>query len=102
SRASGFSPGNSSYRSYLRENDTIVPGASRTWLLIDEHELSINDGWFFVDMSNARPFADLPATRHNRGYGISFLDGHSEIFKLHDGRTRYPAPSNVNQPPNQD
>jgi prepilin-type N-terminal cleavage/methylation domain-containing protein len=102
SRASGFSPGNSSYRSYLRENDTIVPGASRLWMLIDEHELSINDGWFFVDMSGARAFADFPATRHNRGHVLSFCDGHSEIYKLRDGRSTWPVPMNVNTPPNPD
>src|SRR5204863_10115039 len=78
--ARGFAAGLSNYRCYLKETDVTLPGPARTWLLIDEHELSINDGWFVVDMSNSRPFADFPATRHNRGYGISFLDGHAEIY----------------------
>ena len=98
----GFGAGLDMFRSYRKETDATVPGPSRTWMLIDEHEISINDGWFFVDMANTRPFADFPATRHNRGYGISFLDGHSEIFKLRDPRSTWPLPGNVNLPPNQD
>ena len=100
--AKGFASGLSNYRCYLKETDVTLPGPARTWLLIDEHELSINDGWFVVDMSNSRPFADFPATRHNRGYAISFLDGHSELYKLHDSRSRWPVPFNINLPPNLD
>jgi prepilin-type N-terminal cleavage/methylation domain-containing protein len=101
-RAKGFSSGLQNFRAYLKESDLTVPGAPRTWMLIDEHELSINDGWFFVDMSGARAFADFPATRHNRGYVLSFCDGHSEIYKLRDSRSTMPVPSNVNTPPNND
>jgi prepilin-type N-terminal cleavage/methylation domain-containing protein/prepilin-type processing-associated H-X9-DG protein len=101
-RSKTFSSGLANYRAYLKETDVTVPGPSLTWLLLDEHELSINDGWFFVDMSNARPFADFPATRHNRGYGISFLDGHGEIFKLRDPRSNLPLPGNINNPANPD
>jgi prepilin-type N-terminal cleavage/methylation domain-containing protein len=98
----GFGAGNAFYRSYIKESDLTLPGPSRTWLLIDEHELSINDGWFFVDMTGARAFADFPATRHNRSFALSFLDGHSEIFKLRDPRSTWPVPMNVNTPPNND
>ena len=101
-RAQTFAPGNSLYLAYLKETDLTLPGPSRTWMLIDEHELSINDGWFYVDMSQQRPFADFPATRHSRGYGLSFCDGHAEIFKFHDGRSQWPVPMNINSPPNQD
>lgn len=100
-RMSGVS-GNSTFRTYMKENELTRPGPSRTWILIDEHELSINDGWFFVDMSGSRAFADMPALRHNRGYGLNFADGHSEIFKLRDGRTTWPRPGNINVPVNPD
>ncbi|MGA2685072.1 MAG: prepilin-type N-terminal cleavage/methylation domain-containing protein [Verrucomicrobiota bacterium] len=82
--------------------DTSVKAPSRTWYLIDEHEKSINDGFFWVDMTSTRPFADFPATRHNRGYGLSFVDGHSEIYYFIDGRSKWPVPGNVNVPPNPD
>jgi prepilin-type N-terminal cleavage/methylation domain-containing protein len=92
--------GSAFFRAYLKDTDVMAP--SKTWYLIDEHELSINDGFFWVDMTSQRPFADFPATRHNRGYGLSFVDGHSEIYTLMDGRSRWPVPSNINTPPNPD
>ncbi|HXC99467.1 MAG TPA: type II secretion system protein [Verrucomicrobiae bacterium] len=85
---------------YLKESENPFP--SQTWYLIDEHELSINDGFFWVDMTSTRPFADFPATRHNRGYVLSFCDGHSQVFKMVDPRTTYPVRGNINSPPNQD
>ncbi|HUA37025.1 MAG TPA: prepilin-type N-terminal cleavage/methylation domain-containing protein [Candidatus Sulfopaludibacter sp.] len=88
------------FRVFIKDTDVRYP--SRTWYLIDEHENSINDGFFWVDMTSTRPFADFPATRHNRGYGLSFVDGHSEIYILRDGRSRWPVPGNVNVPPNPD
>ncbi len=94
--------GNGNYRAFLKDSDLLAPGPSRTWMLVDEHQLSINDGWFFVDMSRQRPFADMVATHHNRGYGLSFCDGHAEIIKLTDGRSNYPPPGNVDSPLNAD
>jgi len=101
-RSQTFQSGDGGYRSFLKQTDLLLPGPAQTWMLLDEHELSINDGWFFVDMSDSRPFADFPATRHDRGYGISFCDGHAEIFKMLDGRTHWPVPGNINSPPNPD
>ncbi len=98
--ASFGTSGASAFLCYLKEGDVRAPVS--TWYLIDEHELSINDGFFWVDMTGTRPFADLPATRHNRGYGLSFCDGHSEIYKLLDGRTAWPVKGNINTPPNPD
>jgi prepilin-type N-terminal cleavage/methylation domain-containing protein/prepilin-type processing-associated H-X9-DG protein len=102
SQTFGGNAGLKNYRVYLKESDLTLPGPSRTWMLIDEHELSINDAWFFVDMTGARAFADFPATRHNRGYALSFCDGHAEIYKMKDSRSTWPTPANVNSPPNND
>jgi len=102
SRSKTFSAGLQNYRAFLKESDLTQPGPSRTWMLIDEHELSINDAWFFVDMTGVRAFADFPATRHNRGYALSFCDGHSEIYKMKDGRSIWPVPANINSPLNND
>jgi prepilin-type N-terminal cleavage/methylation domain-containing protein len=92
--------GANNFMIFLKESS--VPFPSATWYLIDEHELSINDGFFLVDMTGARPFSDMPATRHNRGYCLSFCDGHSEIYKLQDGRTKFPVAGNINTPANPD
>jgi len=42
--------------------------------------------------------SDFPATRHGRGYGLSFIDGHSEIYRFLDARSNYPFPFNINSP----
>ena len=90
------------YYIYLKDNEVRAPVS--TWYVIDEHELSINDCLFLVCMPGLPLTSpvDLPATRHNRGYGLSFCDGHAEIYKLHDPRTRWPEPSNLNSPANPD
>jgi prepilin-type N-terminal cleavage/methylation domain-containing protein/prepilin-type processing-associated H-X9-DG protein len=88
------------FKVYLKDGTMTAP--ANTWYLIDEHELSIDDGFFWVDMTSTRPFADLPATRHNRGYVLAFCDGHSEVYKLLDARTAWPVAGNINTPPNPD
>jgi len=72
-----------------------IQKASQTWVFIDEREDSINDGWFAVNMTGYDPIqptaftiVDFPASYHNSAGGLSFIDGHSEIRKWVDGRTR--------------
>jgi prepilin-type N-terminal cleavage/methylation domain-containing protein/prepilin-type processing-associated H-X9-DG protein len=90
------------FKIYMKDTDILAP--VDTWYLIDEHESSINDGLFLVIMPTLAVTSpiDLPATRHNRGYGLSFCDGHSELYKLTDPRTRWPEPSNMISPVNAD
>jgi prepilin-type N-terminal cleavage/methylation domain-containing protein len=94
--------GLSNFKAFLKGSDCNSP--AQTWYIIDEHELSINDGFFLVDMTGQSAFKDMPATRHARGYGLAFIDGHSEIYKLTDPRTgvQVPAQGNINTPPNPD
>ena len=99
-QSGSLAAGGANFLCYLRESNVRSP--VNTWYLIDEHEQSINDGFFWVDMTGSRPFADVPAMRHNRGYGLSFCDGHSEIYKLRDGRTSWPIKGNINTPSNPD
>jgi prepilin-type N-terminal cleavage/methylation domain-containing protein len=93
--------GGLSYRIYGKDSSIRSPVS--TWYLIDEQESSINDGLFVVSMpgTSTSP-VDLPATRHSRGYCLSFCDGHSEVYKLVDGRTRWPEPGNMLSPSNPD
>ena len=76
-RATGF-------RTFVRENELAAARPSSLWVLVDEHESSIDDGWFLVTMDDSRPFANFPATRHQHGYGLNFADGHVESKKLRD------------------
>ncbi len=88
------------FQTFLKESSLRAP--ANTWYIIDEHELSINDGFFWIDMTSTRPFADLPATRHSRAYVLSFCDGHSEVYKLLDKRTVWPVKGSINTPTNPD
>ena len=77
-------PQRTGYRTFVKDNELGVAGASALWLLADEHELSIDDGWFLVTMDDSKPFANYPAARHQRGFGVNYLDGHADVQKLRD------------------
>jgi prepilin-type N-terminal cleavage/methylation domain-containing protein len=78
---------------YLKESDMSDPGPSRTWVLVDEREDSINDGYFIVDMAgypsvpNRTKIVDFPGSYHNRTASFSFGDGHGELKRWTDTRT---------------
>jgi prepilin-type N-terminal cleavage/methylation domain-containing protein/prepilin-type processing-associated H-X9-DG protein len=79
---------------YFRLNQKMAdlrnPGPAGTWVLIDEREDSINDGWFAVDMVNQgsqAEWVDIPASYHNHAASLSFADGHAESKKWTDSRT---------------
>lgn len=105
--------GGKEWRMYLKTSDFVDPGASQTWVFIDEREDSINDG-FWVTMMPGYPDAastriiDYPASYHNGAAGISFADGHAEIRKWVDPRTvptlarNGSIPLNVPSPNNRD
>jgi prepilin-type N-terminal cleavage/methylation domain-containing protein/prepilin-type processing-associated H-X9-DG protein len=101
----GGSPvtGQTEFRVYERETEIVKPSPSSAWVFIDEHERSINDGWFAVDMRGNRGILDAPATRHGDSFALSFADGHAEVWKLMDGRTiRWNALPISNNPLNAD
>jgi prepilin-type N-terminal cleavage/methylation domain-containing protein/prepilin-type processing-associated H-X9-DG protein len=103
---------------YTKSSDFIAPGPSQTWVLVDEHPASMNDGFFCVDMNAYNPSAlnnglggarlpDVPASYHNGACGFSFADGHSEIKSWKDKRTKPPTAKTlinytVDQPNNLD
>lgn len=75
-------------------SDLSTPGPSLTWVTLDEHPDSINDGTFHV-ISGLTPatarWRDLPASYHNGACNFSFADGHSEIKKWLDATTVQPV-----------
>jgi prepilin-type processing-associated H-X9-DG protein len=107
--------GDKSFRAYFKASDFVDPGPSMTWVLIDEHPDSMNDGFFCIDMtgypnSAQTKLPDVPSSTHNKACGLSFADGHSEIRKWQDSRTAprvaYKSPNpemgSANQPNNKD
>lgn len=83
--------GQSGFRTFVKDTETTAAGSATLWVLADEHEASIDDGWFLVTMNDSQPFASFPATRHQRGYNLNFADGHAEVFKLRDPDSQFPG-----------
>ena len=91
------------WRMFLKTSDFV--NATDTWVLVDEHPDSMNDGFFCINMNPAPNLAaavlpDCPASYHNGACGFSFADGHSEIHRWLDARTKPPVKrSNFNPLP---
>ncbi len=89
-RRTGMNDWYPNYYQFLKTSSLTVPGPAMTWLLVDEHPDSINDGWLIPDVQDTSRFVDLPASYHNGACGFAFCDGHSEIHKWH-GKTVVPV-----------
>ena len=79
------------YKVFLKSTDFSVPGPSQLYVLLDEHPDSINAGGFanqMVENPAAARIIDFPASYHNGACGVSFADGHTEIHKWIDARTK--------------
>ena len=62
-------------------SDLHTPGPSDCWLFLDQHPDSIDDGSFYYN-STAATFMELPGSNHGGASGLSFADGHSELYKM--------------------
>ncbi|MBI3850427.1 MAG: type II secretion system protein [Verrucomicrobia bacterium] len=91
--------------------EIMNPPPSKAFVFIDEREDSIDDGYFGVDMvdvGSSIKIANYPASYHNGAGGLSFADGHAEIKKWIDPRTKPPIvkgawiPTYGNSPNNPD
>ena len=98
--------GGTTYRIYDKMTDFGKPAG--VWVLIDESEDSIGDGFFGVDMSTPALITDRPASYHGLACGILFADGHGEIHQwrdpwaslpLEDGHYEYNTMSGPNDMP---
>jgi prepilin-type N-terminal cleavage/methylation domain-containing protein len=81
-----------------------IPRPSQLWVLLDEDERSINDGFFVTDPS-AKIWFDFPANsahRHNYSFALNFADGHSEVWRHQDPRTWRVSLNKTEQPGNVD
>ena len=67
-----------------------------TWVFVDEHPDSINDGFMCVPTSNGDTtiWSDVPASYHNEAAGFGFADGHVEIHKWQSQSTLHPVMKN--------
>ncbi|HWQ93188.1 MAG TPA: prepilin-type N-terminal cleavage/methylation domain-containing protein [Clostridia bacterium] len=72
------------FRTFIRDSELASAGAALLWVFMDEHPVSLDDGWFLVTMDDSRPFASVPGMRHDFAYTASFADGHVEGSKMRD------------------
>ena len=76
--------GSTKARIFNKDSDFITPGASMTFVLIDENEISIDDAYFAGSPGDPNHWENVSATRHGGAGGLSFADGHSEIKSWKD------------------
>jgi prepilin-type processing-associated H-X9-DG protein len=74
--SSGF--GDAGYALVTKLTGLVNPKPSETWISIDEHPNSMNDGAFFAP---APSWIDLPANYHDGSAGVAFADGHAEMHR---------------------
>jgi prepilin-type N-terminal cleavage/methylation domain-containing protein/prepilin-type processing-associated H-X9-DG protein len=82
------------YRIITKTGEMIHPAPAQTFVMLDERDDSINDGWFYVGMEGFAPYVpsqmwiyDWPSSYHNGAGNVNFADGHSEAHKWRDPRT---------------
>jgi hypothetical protein len=76
-------------------NSSQIRQPDRTFVFIEEHPDSINDGFFVVDMSSgsAARIVDFPASYHYYGVNQGFADGSVQYRAWLDSRT---SPTRLN------
>ena len=87
---------------YAKDSD--LPHPDQLWVLLDEDERSINDGFFVTDPTG-QIWMDFPAMsnhRHNYSFALAFADGHSDIWRFKDPRTFQVRLNRTEQPGNTD
>lgn len=81
------------FKMYRKFTDATEPGPAQLFVFIDEHESTIDipsfgDPWISAS-GQAHWQLSLPASRHSSHSGtISFADGHVEVHRWSDPRTR--------------
>ncbi len=84
--------------------DSELRRPSELWVLIDEDERSIDDGFFVTDPT-AKTWHDFPATsvhRHDFSFAIAMADGHTDVWLNRDPRTHQLTRNGTEQDHNSD
>lgn len=82
------------YRQFIKSSS--IPSPDRTYVLIDEHQDSINDGYLVNDPAGTT-WIDAPGPFHAGASGISFADGRVEIHSWLSPVVRLSSPPTANQ-----
>jgi hypothetical protein len=79
------------YRTFVRDSELNTATPANLFVIADEHEFTIDDGFFSISMNDSQIFGNYPATRHDRGYALAFADAHVEHYKIRDPSTKGPG-----------
>jgi prepilin-type N-terminal cleavage/methylation domain-containing protein len=87
-------PGSATGKHFAKFSTIQGISPSEMWCLIEQQEDSINDSVFVNYSRNLTRFdawAELPASRHQKGCCLSFADGHVDWHKWTEASTRIPV-----------
>jgi prepilin-type N-terminal cleavage/methylation domain-containing protein/prepilin-type processing-associated H-X9-DG protein len=93
---------NNPWRTYGKLSDNQPPGPASVFVFVDEDEYSIGLAAFNVCMNNTGNSSEQtsmfnwPGTYHGNTASFSFLDGHAELHKWQDPRTKNRKPVGPN------
>jgi prepilin-type N-terminal cleavage/methylation domain-containing protein/prepilin-type processing-associated H-X9-DG protein len=103
-----FGPAGGSPQSWFynvkKASDFHSPSPTDSWLFMDEHPDSIDDGAMFFDPTyngGNSSFMELPGSNHGGSSGVAFADGHSELYHMKMGTVPVKAPSIADKWPTQ-
>jgi prepilin-type N-terminal cleavage/methylation domain-containing protein/prepilin-type processing-associated H-X9-DG protein len=90
-----YNDNQTAWLTYPKLTSITRPAPANLWVLMDEHQDSINDSSMATP---AVPFylVDYPASYHNGAGGVAFADGHSEIHKWKHKDTMPPVTGTPN------
>ena len=74
----------------MKQTEIIQPGPSHFAIFLDEHPDSLQPPAFFLSSSRHRLY-HVPSSSHNGAGTVTFADGHVELRKWQDERTRQPV-----------
>jgi type II secretory pathway pseudopilin PulG len=94
----GHHRANQPWRTYAKLSSMTMPVPAELFVFLDEDQNSIDNGSFDVCMANS-VMVDWPGTYHNFAGSFSFADGHGEIHKWRDGRTKKRTPHSIGTTP---
>jgi hypothetical protein len=84
--------------------DSEIQRPSALWVLLDEDERSINDGFFVTDPTGQK-WIDFPANsahRHDFSFGLVFGDSHATIWRNTQPARSYSSADKLPQPSDAD
>ena len=87
-------PPHQPWRTYGKFGHITAPAPANLWIFLDEDYNSIDLGSFVVSMAtNPTTMFDWPGTYHKYAGNFVFADGHGEMHRWKDQRTKKMTPS---------